>query len=73
MLLYLRNRVWGAAVLGLTVFKPTVAIGPAIMMLSERGKVIAAFCVVAALVALVPFIWLGIDPLLGWGQTLVTP
>src|SRR5205823_1519309 len=72
VLLYLRNRVWGAAVLGLVVFKPTVAIGPAIMMLSERGKVVAAFCAVAVVVALVPFLWLGVDPFLGWLQTLVT-
>ena len=72
VLLFLRNRFWGAALLGVTVFKPTVAIGPAIMLLSEKPKVIAAFCVVAALVALTPFIWLGADSFNGWIQTLVT-
>ena len=72
ILLFLYNRVWGAAVLGVSVFKPTVAIGPAIMMLSEKPRVVAAVCIVAALVALTPFLWLGLDPLGGWIQTLVT-
>ncbi len=72
IVLFLRNRALGAALLGLTIFKPTIAIGPAIMVLSEKPRVIAAFCLVAGLVALVPFLWLGIDPLRGWIETLAT-
>jgi hypothetical protein len=72
VLLFLHNRVWGAALLGLTVFKPTVAIGPAIMVLAEKPRVLAAFCLVAALIALTPFFWIGFGPLLSWVQILVT-
>jgi hypothetical protein len=72
VLLFMSNRVAGAALLGLTMFKPTVAIGPAMMILSERPRVIAAFCVVAGLLALTPFLWLGVGPMQGWIQTLVT-
>jgi glycosyl transferase family 87 len=72
VLLFLSNRLWGAAVLGLTIFKPTVAIGPAIMVLAEKPRVVAAFCIVAAIIAFTPFLWLGSGPLIGWLQTLVT-
>lgn len=65
-LVLLRNRRFGAALLALSVLKPSTILGPALIVWPERPRVWLTCAGVAAIVALLPFLWLGPEALFGW-------
>jgi hypothetical protein len=67
---FLRNRDVGAVLMGLLAFKPTAAIAPFFLIFPERLRVWVRFYGTIALIALVPFIWLGPQALFGWIEIL---
>lgn len=69
-LLFLSRRERGAGVLALCVLKPSTVLGPALIVWPERPRVWLVFAAVAAAVALLPFLFLGPDSLLGWIDNL---
>jgi hypothetical protein len=73
VVIFLRKRQLGAAVLALLALKPTAAIGPALMAFSEKTtRVWATFVAVATVVVMLPFIYLGRDAFSGWLDVLHT-
>jgi hypothetical protein len=71
VLVYLRNRNLGAILLGLIALKPTAAIGPGLIVLTEKPGVWLRFGIVAAAVLLLPFLLLGPTALFNWIEILL--
>jgi hypothetical protein len=73
VVVFLRHRQAGAAVLALLALKPTAAIGPALMAFSEKTtRIWGTFMVLATAVVMLPFVYLGKDQFTGWLDILHT-
>ena len=66
ILVFLRDRERGAALLGLMAMKPTAAIAAGLIVWQARPKAWPYFAAVAVLVVFVPFLWLGPTALGQW-------
>lgn len=72
VVVYLRNRNVGAALMGILALKPTAAIGPALIAFSEKGRVWVVFLVTAVVVVMVPFLYFGPSAFFNWLDILST-
>jgi hypothetical protein len=69
--LFFKQRVGGAGLLGLLIFKPTFAIGPGLAMLGERRRVILTWGLAVLAIGIVPiFLVGGVDAFQGWIDVL---
>jgi hypothetical protein len=72
VVVFLRHRNAGAALMGLLALKPTAAIGPALIAFSEKGRVWLVFLATAVIAVMVPFLYFGPSAVLDWLDILST-
>lgn len=72
VIVFLRNRNLGAALMGLLALKPTAAIGPALIAFSEKGRAWLWFMAVAVVAVMLPFAYFGPGAFLDWLDILST-
>jgi len=66
VVLFLRNRNWGAIALGILALKPTAMLGPMLMVYPERFGVWLRLFISGVIVAFAPFLWLGFGSMRHW-------
>ena len=70
VLVFLRNKNWGAFLFGLIAVKPTAVIGPSLLVFPEKLGVWARYAGTAAVVIITPFFYLGFDQFKRWLDVL---
>jgi hypothetical protein len=72
VLVFLRNKNLGAILFGCMALKPTLVIGPALLVFPEKLSVWARYVAAAAIVILTPFLYFGLDQFMRWLDVLST-
>ena len=72
VLVFLRNKNFGAILFGLIAVKPTAVIGPSLLVFPEKMGVWARYAGTAAVVILTPFLYLGFNQFTRWLNVLST-
>jgi hypothetical protein len=72
VLVFLRNKKYGAILFGLFAVKPTAVIGPSLLIFPEKFGIWARYAGTAAIVVLTPFLYFGLDQFRRWLDVLST-